>query len=167
MTTSSAQLKKIKLRFAVFYAVSLVLAFIVMAAFWKIVATNSSSNDDAEALKLSLQQKDETIATLQKQVQSGTPTAGNNDNAGLQKTINEKDQMIASLQTQLQQKDSALQNAGSQNRPSGGDWQQKYQALKSSFDKVSASKKSLKNAYQTLADDNRRLLSQLQSARKG
>ena len=166
MTISSVQQKKIRLRFVLLYAISLLLAFIVMTAFWHIVQTNNGSNEDVAALKLVLQQKDETIATLQKQVQSSTPTAGE-DKTGLQKTIGEKEQMITSLQTQLKEKDEALQKAGAQNQSSGGDWQQKYQALKSSFDKVSASEKSLKGAYQTLAEDNRRLLSQLQSARKG
>ena len=131
------------------------------------MATAASSNQEVETLKQLLQQKDETIAALQKESQlNATPVSGSGD--ALQKALADKDKLIASLQTQLKQKDAALQNTPAQTRPaSGGEWQQKYQSLKVAFEKVSASEKSLKNSYQTLADDNRRLLSQLQSARKG
>jgi hypothetical protein len=121
-----------------------------------------------DSLKRSLQAKDETIAGLQKQVQLSASDNNNAANDGLQKTVADKDKIISSLQAQLKQKEAALQNLPAQSKPAaGGEWQQKYQSLKSSFDKVAASEKSLKNAYQTLADDNRRLLSQLQAARKG
>ena len=127
----------------------------------------TANNDEVESLKRLLQQKDETIAALQKESQlNTTPSSGSGD--ALQKAVADKDKLIASLQTQLKQKEAASQNASTSGKTaSGGEWQQKYQSLKAAFDKVSASEKSLKNSYQTLADDNRRLLSQLQSARKG
>lgn len=131
-------------------------------------AARPADNAEAEALKKQLREKEAVIATLQTQA-AAKPASGNGD-AQLRTAVAEKDRLIASLQTQLKQKDAALQAASSAPRStptSGGEWQQKYNALKSSFDKVSASEKSLKTSYQTLADDNRRLLSQLQSARKG
>ncbi len=127
--------------------------------------------------------KDKAIATLQGQVaalqnqlrqkESALQAASTNrpvDNSGKDKTIATLQGQVTSLQSQLKQKDAELRTASAA-RPAvvnnGGEWQQKYQSLKSSFDKVAASEKSLKGAYQSLADDNRRLLSQLQSARKG
>ena len=123
-----------------------------------------ANNEEVASLKQLLQQKDETIAALQNAASNATPASGND---ALQKTVADKDKLIASLQTQLKQKETALQNAAVPGKPVSGDWQQKYLSLKTAFEKVSASEKSLKNSYQTLADDNRRLLSQLQSARKG
>lgn len=76
-----------------------------------------------------------------------------------------KDQRIADLENQVKQ--NASQN-GRQNTGGGSDeWKQKYNSLKSSYDKLAASEKSLRNAYKTVADDNKRLLGQLQSAKKG
>lgn len=126
-------------------------------------SAGTNRSGEVERLNRLLQEKEQTIAALQKAPQ----TTGNNASAELQKTIADKDKTIASLQNEVRQKEAALQNASSSGKPAGGDWQQKYQSLKASFDKVSASEKTLKTAYQTLADDNRRLLSQLQSARKG
>lgn len=83
----------------------------------------------------------------------------------------DKDKQLAALREQLQQKEAALQAARNtvQTRPSagGGEWQQKYLSLKSAFEKTSASEKQLREAYKNVADDNRRLLLQLQSMRKG
>ena len=142
--------------------------------------TSGSSNAGLQATVL---QKDKDIASLQVQVaslQNGlrqkeaalqTALASRPaDNSGKDKTISALQGQVSTLQNQLRQKEADLRTASAV-RPvvsaGGGEWQQKYQSLKSSFDKVSASEKSLKGAYQTLADDNRRLLSQLQSARKG
>lgn len=126
--------------------------------------SRATDSNETERLTRLLQEKEQTIAVLQSQIREETQ-------AGTQLPENgEKDKLIASLQTQLRQKEAALQNAlqaGSRPSASGGDWQQKYLSLKSAYEKTAASEKSLRNAYQTLSDDNRRLLSQLQSARKG
>lgn len=128
-----------------------------------VAATAQPDNaSEVEELKRQLDEKNARILTLENAAAAGgpepTPPA-------------EKDKQIASLQQQLRQKEAALQSArlAAQNKPAagGGEWQQKYNALKSSYDKVSANEKSLKEAYKNLADDNRRLLVQLQSVRKG
>lgn len=132
-------------------------------------ASNSKSATNNTVLT-SLQAQIVTLQNQLKQKDAALQAAANSkpvaNNAGLASLQNQ----VTTLQNQLRQKDLALQ-AALASKPavvnSGGEWQQKYQSLKTSFDKVAASEKSLKGAYQTLADDNRRLLSQLQSARKG
>lgn len=131
---------------------------------------SGAANASAELalLKGLLEEKDREIALLQ-QAAKTTPVPNNTAAAAqLQKAITDKDRQIASLQAQLRQKEAALQNAGTPSRPAagGGEWPQKYASLKAAHDKAVANEKSLKNAYQTVADDNRRLLLQLQSMRK-
>ena len=79
-----------------------------------------------------------------------------------------KDKIIDFLENQLKQAHSQKQviMTGSNSSSSDSEWKQKYASLKESYDKVSANEKSLKSAYKTVADDNRRLLNQLQSMRK-
>lgn len=144
----------------------------------QLAAANSGAT--ANSLQVAISERDKNIAGLQNQISTlqtqirqkdaALQAASNNkpvaNNAGLASLQNQ----VTTLQNQLKQKDAALQ-AALASKPAvvsgGAEWQQKYQSLKTSFDKVAASEKSLRGAYQTLADDNRRLLSQLQSARKG
>ena len=80
----------------------------------------------------------------------------------------DKEQRIADLENQLKQKNAALQNGGQvTSNDASNEWKQKYASLKSSYDKLAASEKALRSAYKTVADDNKRLLGQLQSAKKG
>lgn len=154
-----------------------------IAALQKQAQTTTNSGSAAAAgLQAAIVQRDKSISALQVQVaslqgqlrqkESALQTASANrpiDVSQKDKTITALQSQVASLQSQLKQKEADLRTA-SASRPvvsGGGEWQQKYQSLKASFDKVAASEKSLKGAYQTLADDNRRLLSQLQTARKG
>lgn len=120
-------------------------------------------NTEVEDLKRQLQEKDSRIAALvTASEQAGT--------GAVTQQLSDKDKAIAALQAQLKQKENALQ-AALQNRPAapasgGGEWQQKYLSMKGSYEKAAASEKSLRTAYQALADDNRRLLSQIQAQRK-
>lgn len=119
--------------------------------------------NEVDALKRQVEEKDARITAL-------LAAAEQSGNGGAVQQASDKDKTIAALQAQVKQKEAALQ-AALQNRPaspasSGGEWQQKYASLKSSYDKVAASEKNMKAAYQALADDNRRLLSQIQSLRK-
>lgn len=81
----------------------------------------------------------------------------------------DKDQLILSLQNQLKQTEAALQqktnNASQPAGESDSEWKQKYASLKTAFEKTAASEKALKAAYKTVAEDNRRLLNQLQTLR--
>lgn len=143
-------------------------------------ATNSGSA--AAGLQAAIVQKDKSIAALQVQLTSlqgqlrqkeaalqAASVSRPADGSQKDKTISALQGQITSLQNQLKQKEADLRTASASRSVAsgGGEWQQKYQSLKASFDKVAASEKSVKGAYQTLADDNRRLLSQLQAARKG
>lgn len=116
--------------------------------------SSNGQTDELSQLKQVLMQKDERIQALE-QFQAA--------NGG------DKDKLILSLQNQLKQKDAALQqkrNAVAQ--PATGnetEWKQKYALLKISFEKVSATEKALQSAYKTVAEDNRRLLNQLQTLR--
>jgi len=111
------------------------------------VSTQGNSNTELETLKGILVEKEQRIAELEK----SKPT-----------DLQEKDKLIASLQNQLKRKE-ATQTTGSDD----GEWKQKYSSLKQAYDKTSASERSLKSAYQTVVDDNKRLLNQLQTLRKG
>jgi hypothetical protein len=112
--------------------------------------TNRAANEAAlEELKAILIEKEQRIAALEKN-SSVTP--------------DEKDKQIAALQRQVNQ----LKAAPVQTVTVSGDgeWKQKYNALKSAHDKAVAQNNTLNNSYQSLVDDNRRLLAQLQAARK-
>lgn len=110
------------------------------------VTTNETPNTELDELKAILVQKEQRIQELEK-----TNPAD----------VQEKDKLIASLQNQLKQKE-AIQNTGS----GDSEWKQKYLSMKQAYDKSAASESSLKNAYKTVVDDNKRLLTQLQSLRK-
>lgn len=140
-------------------------------------AETAAMSQEMEELKKILVDKEQKIVELESKVQ--TNATANKTNPGTESQrlneILEKDKIIASLQTQIKQKDAALQKAATvttskpvvTNNAADGEWKQKYSSLKAAYDKASANEKSLKNAYKTVADDNRRLLGQLQSMRKG
>lgn len=166
MQTASPN-KYAKTQFIVLYIISLVLIFFVVSAFFRpapaVVETASENTAAADAvvaenaqLKQELVQKQARISELE-QLRT---TAG---------TDAEKDTVIAALQEQLRKTEMSLQQAmAAPVQSSGGqdsEWQSKYTALKSSYDKASANEKALKVALKTAAEDNRRLLSQLQLMR--
>ena len=130
--------KRAKFRFVALYVLGLVLIFILVSSFWQ------KRLEDVKQSKL-----EDAI-----------------------RVADEKDKVIASLQTQLKEKEAALQSANAapavvtSNSTGDGEWKQKYAALKSSYEKVSANEKALKSAYKTVVDDNKRLLTQLQSIKK-
>ena len=177
--------KKAKIRFVSLYALGLVLIFVVVSSFWQkrvedvretkasdAIRVADNTIPEVENLKKALAEKDQEIATLKNAVQQ----KGNVDTGVKQisPSINadEKDKIIASLQNQLKEKDAALRSRASvppvnATSSDGSEWKQKYSALKASYDKVSANEKTLKSAYKTVADDNKRLLSQLQTSKKG
>ncbi|HUC80765.1 MAG TPA: hypothetical protein VMR70_07605 [Flavisolibacter sp.] len=115
---------------------------------------NRARSEEVNQLKLQLGQKEERIRALEQL------TSANGQ---------DKDKLIVTLQNQLKQKEAALQQRMNTSvqvpRSSDTEWQSKYTALKSSYDKASANEKALKVALKTAAEDNRRLLSQLQLMR--
>lgn len=112
--------------------------------------TNMPATNDAalQELKNVLVQKEEKIAALEKQRLT---------------ELAEKDKTIASLQNQVSQRANMSVQTNT-----GGDseWKQKYAKLKASYDNLAGQNNSLNKSYKAIVDDNRRLLSQLQSARK-
>jgi len=176
--------KKATLRFVALYALALVLIFVVVSSFWHqrvedvkeakvsdAIRVADNTTPEIENLRKALAEKNQKIAALENAVQKGEGDKATNVNLS-SASADEKDKMIASLQNQLREKEAALKSAN--NAPAvtasssdGSEWKQKYAALKASYDKVSANEKTLKNAYKTVADDNRRLLSQLQTMKKG
>lgn len=79
---------------------------------------------------------------------------------------------VAKLRQLLAQKDERImaleQRVNTSAAPGGGndsELKQKYTSLKAAFEKTAASEKALKAAYNTVAEDNRRLLNQLQTIR--
>jgi chromosome segregation ATPase len=179
---------KAKLLFVTFYVLGLALIFVVVSSFWQkkvesqqarteeaIQLANQDVQQELDNLKKVLATKEQKIASLESTIQQNSVVSGTTPGNQSQTAAGteEKDKMIVALQNQLRQKEAALQNAISSAQPvtnttSGdGEWRQKYTSLKASFDKVSANEKALKSAYKTVADDNKRLLSQLQSIRKG
>lgn len=115
---------------------------------------NASQTEELNQLRAQLTQKDKRIQDLE-QLNSASGQ--------------DKDKLIVSLQNQLRQKEAALQQRPATSTQSTGgadsEWRQKYASLKSTFDKTAASEKALKAAYKAVADDNRRLLNQLQTIR--
>lgn len=130
--------------------------------------TAANGGSVATNLQNMIVEKDRSITSLQNQINSLQNQLRQNETAASAKPADnsQKNKTIQALQNQLQQKEAELRTALAA-RPvaGGGEWKQKYQSLKSSFDKVSESEKALKGANQSLADDNRRLLNQLQAAR--
>ena len=137
-----------------------------------LVANNNTGRSQAELeeLKKILLDKENKIAELERRTQVMQP--GNDK--GLTDLLNQKqkelagkDKVITFLESQLKQvhakKGPAILTSSNS---SDGEWKKKYASLKESYDKITASEKSLKSAYKTVADDNRRLLNQLQAARK-
>ena len=180
-----ATTKRAKFRFIALYVLGLVLIFVVVSSFWQkrvddvreakaaeAILVADSPSPEVENLKRAVAEKDQRIADLEAAVQKASASgSGVQQNAG-SVAPDEKDKTIASLQTQLKEKEAALR-AMSTSVPAttstSGDteWKQKYSSLKASYDKVSANEKSLKTAYKTVADDNKRLITQLQSMKKG
>ena len=175
---------KSKLLFFAFYVVATGLIFFVVSSFWQqnpfnfrpahVDESSMMVQNDAESevqrLKTVLAEREQKIASLENSLQAKGTTAQPAGTAPTQTaTADEKDKLIASLQTQLAQKEYALQQAqsGSSTGSDGSEWKQKYAALKASFDKLLSNEKELKSAYKTVSDDNRRLLTQLESLRKG
>ena len=111
---------------------------------------SSASNTDTERLRNMVAGRDQEITRLEQKAQAD---------------LKEKNDLIASLQNQLKQRSPGVIS----NNPSASDseWRQKYSSLKASYDKVAESEKALKSAYKIVAEDNRRLLGQLQSMKKG
>src|SRR5688572_4637042 len=134
-------------------------------------STNTAqANAELEELKKILLDKENKIAELEKRTAVMQPGNENGMSDLLnqkQKELAAKDKVIAFLESQLKQAHSQKQVVmTSNNSSSDSEWKQKYASLKESYDKVSAEEKSLKSAYKTVADDNRRLLNQLQTMRK-
>ena len=179
-----AAIKKAKFQFIALYVLGLVLIFVVVSSFWQkrveevkdakvaeSIRVAESPSPEIENLKKALAAKDQKIAALEATVQQNNASnavAKQNEPSALP---DEKDKTIASLQMQLKEKEASLKAMSSSapattNTPGETEWKQKYSSLKASYDKVSANEKTLKSAYKTVADDNKRLLTQLQSMKK-
>ena len=173
---------KSKLLFAAFYLVATGLIFFVVSSFWQqnpfnfrpanveeySLPVQSEAALEVEKLKAALAEKEQKIASLESAIQGrGTTPAITDNGSGQPATADKKDQLIASLQARLAQTEGALQQAQSTAAPNaGGEWKQKYGALKASFDRLSSNEKKLRDAYKTISDDNRRLSLRLESLRK-
>ena len=141
------------------------------------VASPDSLRMEMEALKRILVDKEQKITELENKAIMGNPENSKAlvtlQNEKL-KEIAEKNKTITDLQTQLKQKDLLIKQAAvtnpnravTGNTSTDSEWKQKYSALKTAYDKAVTTEKSLRNAYKVVADDNRRLLGQLQSLRK-
>lgn len=109
------------------------------------VQNTTTNNQELEQLKTILLQKEQRITVLE-----GQQTVSADD----------KDKQIAALQKQLRERPvTSMQTSDD------GEWKQKYASLMTVYNKVVGQNTTLNKSYQTLVDDNRRLLAQLQSAR--
>ncbi len=120
------------------------------------VVQNVPVKDDAamQELKAMLVEKEQRITGLEQQRQN---------------EVAEKNKTITSLQGQLKQAQNGRQTiVNVPQTVTGGDpeLKQKVATLKSTNDKLSAQNATLNNAYKALVEDNRRLLTQIQSMRK-
>ncbi|HZH67165.1 MAG TPA: hypothetical protein VEY10_19905 [Flavisolibacter sp.] len=111
--------------------------------------TSGASNEEMQELKAILVEKEERVAALEKKRIDD---------------LAEKDRIISSLQTQVGQKTKVPVQTKS--TASDNEWQQKYAKLKASYDNMANQNNTLNRSYKSIVDDNRRLLSQLQAARK-
>jgi len=110
--------------------------------------------------------RDIDLSTLSNEDNS---SAENSEIEQLKYLLTDKEQQIALLEKQaleLRQNNASVQNPSVAASSNDTEWRQKYSALKVAFDKKVANEKSLQNAYKTVADDNRRLLQQLQEMKK-
>ena len=96
-----------------------------------------------------------------------TSSGSNAETNNLRSMLAGKDQRILDLENQLRQKNAALQSGNPSAIDNSGEWKQKYNSLRSEHDKLLQTEKSLRSAYKTVADDNRRLLAELQQTKKG
>ena len=161
------------------------LIFVVVSSFWhkRLEHVKQTQNDESirvaettspevENLKRALAERDQKITALETAIRQNASKDAGPKTASPSVAPDQKDKIIASLQLQLKEKEAALQTANSTppvtnvNTGDNSEWKQKYASLKASYDKVSANEKTLKNAYKTVADDNKRLLTQLQSIKK-
>lgn len=117
-------------------------------AIQSIPATN---NEEMQELKAILVEKEEKTAALEKKRVDDLAA---------------KDRIIASLQTQVAKKQNVPVQSNTVTSDGDGEWKQKYSKLKASFDNMAAQNNTLSKSYKSIVDDNRRLLSQLQAARK-
>lgn len=111
---------------------------------------NKAGNNTAavEELKALMRQKDERIASLERQRQG---------------ELAEKDRAIVSLQNQLAQKPGAISQRSASD---DSEWKQKYNSIKARHTELNTAYNTLSSSYQSVVADNRRLLNQLQQARK-
>ncbi len=109
----------------------------------------SAATNEIDNLKTMLVEKEEKLAALEKQLQAG---------------LAEKDRVITSLQTQSSQKPVTTTPTNSSSVD--GEWRAKHAKLKAGYDDLVIQNNTLSKSYKAIVDDNRRLLSQLQAARK-
>lgn len=143
------------LRFAALYAVTVLLTVVIFSAF-------REKGGEAEA------------ARPQPAAATDTPPRNGVNAEQLQaaetryrEQLKDKDQTITMLQSEIRMLDSLHRNAVPVTRTvttDDGEWRQKYGALKATYDKLANESKALERSYQTLADDNRRLVSQLRKS---
>lgn len=119
-------------------------------------AGSGNSSAELNELKGILVQKEQKILELETKSQTA---------------LQEKDRTIADLQNKLNTQPAAVAQP---KQDDGGEWRDKYEKLKSAHDKLKETNdrnvseaNSLKTAYKEVVDDNRRLITQLQSARAG
>lgn len=122
-------------------------------------------------MQTTLAEKDKKFAGLQLQMQTSVAEKDKRITIlqnSLQTSVAEKDRTITGLQNQVktlyarQTTTTTPQNTSNDN---GAEWRQKYAQIKSSYDNLASKNNALLNSYKTLAQDNKRLTSQLQIRR--
>jgi hypothetical protein len=111
----------------------------------------SGTDTEMQELKSILVEKEEKVAALEKRRLAD---------------LAEKDKVILSLQSRVAQKSNGPAQPVTSAGDSDREWRQKYAKLKTSYDNIAGQNNALTKSYKTIVDDNRRLLSQLQAARK-
>jgi|GEM_PF-4617203 len=144
---------KARIQFFALYLIGLGLIFVVLVGFMRnrgsVEAQNAAANITTQP------------------VQQPVPSATNDQQLEQYKTaLADNSRVIDSLSQRIQQLESARTVTASIQQPTpsnDGEWKQKYNSLKASYEKVEEREAALKAAYKTVADDNKRLLAQLQS----
>lgn len=150
--TASGQWKA-RIQFFALYFISIGLVFVAVVGFMRnrglVEAQNAAANLNTQPVQ-----------------QSVSPSVNEQQLEQYKTALADNSRIIDSLNQRIQQLQNAPTVAAPVQQPTvsnDGEWKQKYSSLKANYDKVAEREAALKAAYKTVADDNKRLLTQLQS----